>query len=278
MIFHDSQNLYYRSPIGAVPTQSFVRLAIDVDLKDKVSLVRLHTWQETCGSIYYNLKKSSWDEKHYFIDLDMPEDGCLVWYYFIIELADGKLLYYGNNKAQMGGIGQEALEVPPSYQITVFKKDVKTPDWFKKAVMYQIFPDRFYRSGNNIPQKKHAVLHCDWNEPPMYYLDPDTKNVITYDYFGGNIQGIKEKLSYLKDLGIKAVGVDMLNVDKTCVEGEQYTENSTSAHNVFLGNDILIVENLINLEKLNTTGSTVMFLPLKIKDGDGSPVRAVAFV
>ena len=70
----------------------------------------------------------------------------------------------------------------------------------------------------------------------------------------------KSSAQYLKDLGIKAVGVDMLNVDKTCVEGEQYTENSTSAHNVFLGNDILIVENLINLEKLNTTGSTVMFL------------------
>jgi hypothetical protein len=31
MIFHDSRNLYYRSPIGAVPTQSFVRLAIDVE-------------------------------------------------------------------------------------------------------------------------------------------------------------------------------------------------------------------------------------------------------
>ena len=39
----------------------------------------------------------------------------------------------------------------------------------------------------------------------MYYLDPDTKNVITYDYFGGNIQGIKEKLSYLKDLGISVI-------------------------------------------------------------------------
>ena len=45
-----------------------------------------------------------------------------------------------------------------------------------------------------------------------------------------------------------------------------------------LDNDILIVENLTNLEKLDTAGSTVMFLPLKIKDGDGSPVRAVAFV
>ena len=68
MIFHDSQNLYYRSPIGAVPTQSFVRLAIDVDLKDKVSLVRLHTWQETCGSIYYNLKKYNVDKDKIYVD------------------------------------------------------------------------------------------------------------------------------------------------------------------------------------------------------------------
>ena len=88
----------------------------------------------------------------------------------------------------------------------------------------------------------------------------------------------KSTAEYLKNLGVKAVGVDMLNVDKTCIQGEQYTENSTASHNIFLGNDILIVENLTNLEKLDTTGSTVMFLPLKIKDGDGSPVRAVAFV
>lgn len=205
MIIHDSQNPYYRSPLGAIPTQECVRLAIDIDLVESISSVRLHTWQESCGAMYYNLKMSSWDSKHYFVDLDMPEDGCLVWYYFIIELSDGRLLYYGNNKAQIGGIGQEAVEVPPSYQITVFKRDVKTPDWFKKSVMYQIFPDRFYRSGNDIPKKKHAVLHCDWDEPPMYYQDPDTKNVVTYDYFGGNIQGVREKLGYLKDLGISVI-------------------------------------------------------------------------
>lgn len=205
MIIHDSQNPYYRSPLGAVPTQECVRLAIDIDLVESIASVRLHTWQESCGAVYYNLKMSSWDSNHYFVDLDMPEDGCLVWYYFIIELSDGRLFYYGNNKMQMGGIGQETIKVPPSYQITVFKREVKTPDWFKKSVMYQIFPDRFYRSGNNIPKKKHAVLHCDWNEPPMYYQDPDTKNIVTYDYFGGDIQGVREKLGYLKDLGISVI-------------------------------------------------------------------------
>ena len=60
----------------------------------------------------------------------------------------------------------------------------------------------------------------------------------------------KSTAEYLKNLGVKAVGVDMLNVDKTCIQGEQYTENSTASHNIFLDNDILIVENLTNLEKM----------------------------
>lgn len=205
MIVHNSQNPYYRYPLGAVPTDTTVRLAIDVAIDKEISFVKVHTWQENCGAMYYELKQSSWDKHHYFVDLVMPEDGCLLWYYFVIELADKSLLYYGDNKEQLGGIGQESEEMVPSYQITVYRKDVKTPDWFKKSVMYQIFPDRFYRSGNQIIEKKHAVLHCDWNEEPSYYLDIDTKNIIDYDYFGGNIQGVKEKLPYLKDLGISVI-------------------------------------------------------------------------
>ena len=105
----------------------------------------------------------------------------------------------------MGGEGVVETNVPTSYQITVYKADAKTPDWFKKSVMYQIFPDRFYRSGNEIPQKPYAVFHCDWNDPPMYYVDPDTRQVIAYDFFGGNFKGIQEKLGYLKNLGISVI-------------------------------------------------------------------------
>ena len=206
MLLHNSQNPYYRSPRGAVPTDSTVRLALDITDKNlKVESVKVYTWQETLGASYKKMEPSAWDENHYIVDLQMPEEGCLVWYYFIVRLEDESLLYYGNSQEQMGGEGKVEKTVPTSYQITVYKADAVTPDWFKKAVMYQIFPDRFYRSGNEIPQKPYAVFHCDWNDPPMYYVDPDTRQVIAYDFFGGNFKGIQEKLGYLQNLGISVI-------------------------------------------------------------------------
>lgn len=205
-LFHDSRNVYYRSPKGAVATDSTVRLAIDVvDKNIEIDTIKIHTWQTQSGTICKQMEPSSWDKNHYIIDLTMPSEGCVCWYYFVIHTVDGNLFYYGNNVKQLGGVGEETNQEPKAFQITIFKRDAKTPDWFKKSVMYQIFPDRFYRSGNEIIHKDHALLHCDWDEPPMYCKDPDTHEIIYYDYFGGNIQGVKEKLSYLKDLGINVI-------------------------------------------------------------------------
>jgi arylformamidase len=47
------------------------------------------------------------------------------------------------------------------------------------------------------------------------------------------------------------------------------------AHDILLGNDILIVENLCNLDKIKRVRGLYSFLPLKLKDTDGSPIRAV---
>lgn len=131
---------------------------------------------------------------------------------------------------------------------------------------YEIVPEDFNKFEKDIKNSSIVLFNTGWIHKA------NTEEFYKHPYIS------KSAAEYLKNLGIKAVGVDMLNVDKTCIEGEQYTESSIASHNVFLGNNILIVENLTNLEKLRTTGSTVMFLPLKIKDGDGSPVRAVAFV
>jgi len=46
-------------------------------------------------------------------------------------------------------------------------------------------------------------------------------------------------------------------------------------HDILLGNDILIVENLYNLDKIKQVNGFYSLLPLKLKDSDGSPVRAV---
>lgn len=86
----------------------------------------------------------------------------------------------------------------------------------------------------------------------------------------------KEVAKLLAASQIKAVGVDMLNVDKTCLGEELYAEGSMAAHEILLGNDILIIENLTNLSAVDFDNPTILFFPLAICGGDGSPVRAIA--
>lgn len=204
---HNSRNVYFRSQVGAAEAGSKIKLGIRLRTRQSIHTVLMRGWHDRLGEKLFTLTTkddSNRDEKFYSITLELPEKGCLLWYYFIITTDDGTC-YYGNNPEQLGGLGEVYDHVPPSFQITVFNKGAKTPDWFKHSVMYQIFPDRFYRKGEKIIPKKGAVYHADWSDDPCYYKDPDTKEIVAYDFFGGNLQGIKEKLGYLKKMGISVL-------------------------------------------------------------------------
>jgi arylformamidase len=73
-------------------------------------------------------------------------------------------------------------------------------------------------------------------------------------------------LPKLKGIGIDAISVDPVNSVDLAI------------HKKLLSNNILIVENLTNLEKISTKSFIFSCLPLKIEEGDGSPVRAVAII
>lgn len=205
---HNSQNIYYRSIVGAAEAGSSMRLGIRIETDEVVRQVLLHTWSESTGEKWSNLStpdKGNSKEKFYSTEITMPDKGGLIWYYFIIVTAE-RTYYYGNNPEQLGGVGELYFDyAPPAFQITVYKKGAKTPDWFKHSVMYQIFPDRFYREGNEIIEKEGAVYHASWKDEPAYYKDPDTNEIIAYDFYGGNLRGVESKLDYLKDLGINAI-------------------------------------------------------------------------
>ena len=205
---HNSQNIYYRSIVGAAEAGSQMRLGIRIKTKEIVRQVLLHTWADGAGEKWSNLTtrdKTDSEEKFYSIEITMPENGGLVWYYFIIVTAD-KTYYYGNNPEQLGGVGQLYQDyAPPAFQITVYQRGAKTPDWFKHAVMYQIFPDRFCRAGNEIIEKRGAVYHASWKDEPCYYKDVDTNEIVAYDFYGGNFRGVESKLDYLKELGISVI-------------------------------------------------------------------------
>ena len=86
------------------------------------------------------------------------------------------------------------------------KKPFQCPRWMTEGVMYQIFPDRFARSKNySAPSmNKDYILREDWGGTPNHL--PDEKGLIkNNDFFGGNLQGIVEKLPYLQDLGVTVI-------------------------------------------------------------------------
>ncbi|MFN8705625.1 MAG: glycoside hydrolase family 13 protein, partial [Planctomyces sp.] len=65
-----------------------------------------------------------------------------------------------------------------------------TPSWVSDAIFYQIFPDRFARSG-----RVNTNLNLeDWNSPPT-----------SYGFKGGDLYGVAEHLDELSDLGVTAL-------------------------------------------------------------------------
>ncbi|MEL6820396.1 MAG: alpha-amylase family glycosyl hydrolase, partial [Calditrichota bacterium] len=69
---------------------------------------------------------------------------------------------------------------------------IKTPDWVKKAVFYQIFPDRFAKSDRTVHMP--GIQFKEWGSPPE-----------EQGYQGGDLYGIVDKLGYLQELGITAI-------------------------------------------------------------------------
>ncbi len=87
------------------------------------------------------------------------------------------------------------------WQITVFDEAYHTPAWMKGGVMYQIFPDRFYRAEVDYPVRSGKILREDWGGLPSYRPNSSGK-VLNNDFFGGNLNGVTEKLDYLRSLGV----------------------------------------------------------------------------
>ena len=132
-------------------------------------------------------------EYGWHISLKVHEIGLYSYCFFI----DG-IGFISCNSIEMGEINSKRQP----FLLTVYDKAYSTPDWFKGGVMYQIFPDRFYKNGT-MPDIKRRVAR-QWGEDP-YYLPNCQGKVLNNDFFGGNLKGIEEKLPYLRDLGVTVI-------------------------------------------------------------------------
>lgn len=167
---------------------------------------------------------------------DFQTPGVLEYDFRVVD--HGDVAYYANGEAGYGGMGS----VYPNpfalvyYDITVYARSFSTPAWLRHGIMYEIMPDRFYDGDPALtaiydnPETQRAVVvsssgqqelvpiqfHKNWDSTPCdpnvvaNPLSPHYRQELALrcngtwntDYYGGDLQGIIDKLGYLKSLGV----------------------------------------------------------------------------
>lgn len=134
---------------------------------------------------------------YYAVELQITEKRMHYHFYLVCE----DIIYFYNQK-------EITTYVPDHTYDFVLLTDYKQPEWVKKSVFYQIFPERFCNGNpqNDVKDGEYqlnghdTIQMKDWDSAPLPY-----EQGFCLDFFGGDLEGVKEKIPYLKDLGVTAV-------------------------------------------------------------------------
>lgn len=238
---HDSRDPLYRTPGGAVPAGTAVLLRFRTFHNDVTSVkARLYSVNAGAQQVL-TMHRAASDVSCYEASLasercdfwevaaptSVPDN---LWYRFIVSDGTDTAYYADDTPALDGGLGFAAANpVDQSWALTVAVPGFHAPAWAKKAVIYQIFPDRFFNGSHaNDPatgdtRYNDPVLKLPWGTKPEGYCrnyadgdvncpwrfadpGPGTKeNPRGRDYMGGDLSGVDQKLGYLASQGVSAI-------------------------------------------------------------------------
>lgn len=116
---------------------------------------------------------------------------------YCFEVQSGTEKYYYGRC----GISREILE----YYKFVVVPGFSTPDWAKGAVMYQIFTDRFYNGDKSNDVETNEYYYIGDYSQRVTNWDKYPANMGVREFYGGDLQGVMDKLDYLQDLGVEVV-------------------------------------------------------------------------
>ena len=145
------------------------------------------------------------------VTLDAPERAEALWYSFRLETGDGEYFICPN---ETGCDGELCRDERGGFRLTVYRADFKTPEWFRHAVMYQIFPDRFGFSDDDTARRgidyhlalgQTCELHESPDEPLRWQARAFESGYSPDDFYGGTLRGIEAKLPYLRELGVSCL-------------------------------------------------------------------------
>ena len=241
-LYHDSRDDLYRVPYGAVPAGTEVTLRLRAAAGD-LSEATVRVWdsfEELQALVPMEVVATDPTQGEHGYDyweatLQTSAKPTVLYYRFIVRdgpttryieddlAADGGAVPEGND----GGPGIALANSPDSsWQIDVYEPDFTTPDWTRGAVVYQIFPDRFFNgdpANDPSPDAEQGeegaalyrygdvygndVLPKEWDDLPEGYCRAYQgascdEEPLGRDFFGGDLAGITAKLDDLQALGV----------------------------------------------------------------------------
>ncbi len=232
-VFCDGTKMY-RIPPEPQPNESVtIRLRTKKDNVDEAYLI----YGETRVKMYLDTSDHLFD---YYQGIIMLQDQHVAYYF---ELHTGLFTCFYNKQ----GVSRE----PNDYFHFRIAPGFKTPDWAKGAVYYQIFVDRFYNGNpsNDVVDGEYYYVGglarkiSDWNAYPA----ADSVR----DFYGGDIQGIIDKLDYIQGLGAEVLYLNPVFVSPSNHKYDTQDYDYVDPHFGCIikdGGDVLVEENAINEE------------------------------
>lgn len=202
----NSRDLYYKSVFGAVKEGTAIkfRLVLSRSFMANGACLCMRRDDETDFYEHSMLWAGMYNDDNEIWEVEFtPEESGLYWYYFNVSSPWGQSALH-NDGNSVGTFDFDAFD-GGDWQLTVYDKDYKTPKWLQGGIIYQIFPDRFYNSGeikSNVPDDR--IIRKDTDKLPYWKPDKNGK-VLNNDYFCGDLKGIEQKLPYLQELGVSCI-------------------------------------------------------------------------
>lgn len=195
-----------KAPFGALSLNQDMRISVRVSDDYEISNISWVIMKENVEIVKTSLIREN--KKYYQGEFNGFNEVGVYFYYFEVDVElDGvvQTKYYGKNM-ENGESCEYLYEDLNKYQITVYK-DYEVPKWYKEGILYHIFVDRF-NNGNRTKKvsnpKKNSFIYANWDDDPMYIKDNEG-NIVRWDFYGGNLKGIIDKLGYLKKLGVSII-------------------------------------------------------------------------
>ena len=172
--------------------------------KNRITQVRFRAYKDdelevvlVWGSERHLMTKAETEGEFTYYDVNCKVFEEAVSYYFEITDSYGSRVFYDKRGCSFGPLDSMKFRVIP---------DFSTPRWAKGAVIYQIFVDRFCNgdTSNDVQTGEYYYNGFRIKKVEDWESYPDPQYDFT-EFYGGDLQGVINKLDYLMDLGIDAI-------------------------------------------------------------------------